>query len=75
MTTPHKCPVCDGSGMVWGSLPAFNQTDKPNEFTMIDRPCQHPCHACDGKGVVWAPATENDNPCVIHRNASHESQA
>lgn len=44
MSTPHKCPVCDGSGQV----PSQGST-----ATHVN------CGACNGAGIVWdhsAPA-------------------
>ncbi len=38
MSTPHKCPVCDGSGQV------------PSQFTTST---QANCSACNGSGIVW----------------------
>lgn len=35
--TPHKCPVCEGSG---------------NKLYLIAQET-HECHACEGKGVLW----------------------
>ena len=44
MTTPHRCPVCNGSGLVYGTL-----YHGPVE--------QVPCRSCNGTGVVWSPHT------------------
>ena len=40
--TPHKCPVCDGAGLV--SKPLYlggTGTD------------MYPCKCCEGKGIIW----------------------
>lgn len=42
MSTPHKCPVCEGSGQI---QIAPVTTDAGTRA----------CHACDGKGIVWSP--------------------
>lgn len=43
MSTPHKCPVCEGSGAVQGPK-------TKSGFDGIE------CHACEGKGIVWSPS-------------------
>ncbi len=41
--TPHKCPVCEGSGKL--------HQQNTYESTLVPQPkC---CHACSGTGVVW----------------------
>ena len=40
--TPHKCPVCEGSGYVY---------DKSGMCTSNILKC----HACSGTGIVWEP--------------------
>jgi len=46
MSTPHRCPVCGGKGMV----PAgFYQT---NPYGSIGNTDPETCRACDG-GIVW----------------------
>lgn len=44
MTTPHKCPVCEGRGSKLRNNP-LNHTSLLPE----------PCHACKGAGVLWEP--------------------
>jgi hypothetical protein len=39
--TPHKCPVCQGSGRVYGYLTTTAGAQSTE------------CHACGGKGVLW----------------------
>jgi len=51
MSTPHKCPVCDGAVVVsrhpWvaGDVPTCTAYGTET----------HPCKACNGTGVVWEP--------------------
>ena len=45
---PHKCPVCDGQGIV--SKPPHIAGD---QLTWTDNQTSHTCHACNGAGVVW----------------------
>ena len=46
---PHKCPVCDGSGLVSrppniaGDVSGWSGSGTPT----------YPCRACTGSGVVW----------------------
>jgi hypothetical protein len=46
---PHKCPVCQGTGIVsrppWIAGDIGEWTDSGNNT--------YPCKACDGKGVIW----------------------
>jgi len=46
MSTPHKCPVCDGMTTVKGD----------DVFT--GGPIEQPCPACKGTGVVWEPVIQ-----------------
>lgn len=48
-TTPHKCPVCNGTGLV--GIPPGVAGDR-QEF-VTSEPGPWPCRACDGKGVLW----------------------
>ena len=48
MSTPHQCPVCQGSGRLFAAL----QTGTAETLD---------CHACGGRGVVWSP--EEPKPC------------
>lgn len=47
MRTPHKCPVCCGTGLVdegfYGTSVGSNQLSLGAET----------CHSCSGTGVVW----------------------
>lgn len=44
MSTPHKCPVCEGSGLI------AETTEGGRNTHSVD------CHACEGKGIVWSPS-------------------
>lgn len=50
MRTPHKCPVCDGTGLVnrppWvaGDVPAWTDSSLG----------PYHCRACDGTGILWS---------------------
>lgn len=58
--TPHRCPVCGGTGNV--SQPPW----PPSEIvewpstTLVEWPTVtpvrqlYPCHACGGRGIVWS---------------------
>ena len=59
MTTPHKCPVCFGTG----KMTEFQQADFPEFGTSIPifgTGVQVTCHACSGKGIVWSPEVVQD---------------
>lgn len=43
--TPHKCPICDGTGNLKKAT-----RENPNFDFYVEYAS---CHACDGKGVVW----------------------
>ena len=46
---PHKCPVCDGSGLV--SRPPHIAGDVPTWDSYGT--ATYPCRACTGQGVLW----------------------
>ncbi len=52
---PHKCPVCDGQGIV--SKPPDIAGDV-RTWTSTDT--THTCHACKGTGIVWSEDEELD---------------
>lgn len=47
MSTPHKCPVCDGRGTV-AEAP-------PYSYGASTTGVEQMCHACGGTGIVWEP--------------------
>lgn len=53
---PHKCPVCEGSGVyvfvTIGSHVPTRETD--------------PCHACSGTGVLWRFESQHDGPATYY---------
>ena len=50
MNEPHKCPVCDGTGLV--SRPPYIAGDQPTwSSTSLD---PYPCKCCNGTGIVWS---------------------
>lgn len=49
MRTPHKCPVCDGSGKV--SRPPWVAGDQLTWDASTAEPYE--CQACNATGVVW----------------------
>ena len=46
-SVPHKCPVCDGRGLIYQDGPPVPGTN---------------CHACQGKGIVWSPVQGKEKP-------------
>ena len=46
--TPHRCPICNGSGQVDQSL------YKPTGHGSIGPQVRVSCRTCDGKGIVWS---------------------
>lgn len=51
--TPHKCPVCDGTGKASKSPQIAGDIDTWSSSNMS--PCG--CHACTGTGIIWEPET------------------
>jgi hypothetical protein len=49
---PHKCPVCDGTGLV--SRPPYIAGDI-NEWVSGTSAMTWTCCACSGTGIVWEP--------------------
>lgn len=54
---PHKCPVCNGQGLV--SKPPYIAGDQMQWISTNTGP--YPCHACGGTGIVWEPEEEEEN--------------
>jgi len=49
--TPHKCPVCDGTG---------------KENNCLDRGSNNVCYPCNGTGIVWERTTRNRPGLCTH---------
>jgi len=50
--TPHKCPICNGNGMVDAGF--YNQTS--GYWTSTEG--TEACRACNGTGIVWEKPIE-----------------
>lgn len=48
--TPHRCPVCNGTGMVSAGFYS-RASDQPTSTAYSTVP--ETCRSCDGKGVLW----------------------
>jgi len=48
-TKPHKCPVCNGTGLV--STPPGVPGDSDYTSTSCG---PYPCKPCDGLGIIWS---------------------
>lgn len=46
--TPHKCPVCGGTG--WRKSPPWTEDSSGTSAAKCS------CHGCGGTGLVWEPA-------------------
>jgi len=46
---PHKCPVCDGEGLVNSPPHLANEVFAQ----MAGQPGLYTCRACNGTGIVW----------------------
>lgn len=53
MSTPHRCPVCGGSGQV---PPWFYNRFEGGSTTCVPTPDM--CRSCGGTGVLWEPGGE-----------------
>jgi len=51
---PHKCPVCNGNGIVAGGF--YSQTSG----ICISDEVTEPCQSCNGTGIVWKKTTMKD---------------
>lgn len=56
--TPHKCPVCEGTGKV--SRPPWVAGDV-YEWVSSSSCGPYTCSACNGTGLVWS----NDNEAML----------
>lgn len=45
--TPHKCPICNGRGIVPGGF--YNSTSD----TWTSSTTSEPCRQCGGSGIIW----------------------
>jgi hypothetical protein len=63
---PHKCPVCDGSGLV--SRPPYVAGDQREWSSSSCGPW--PCKSCVGSGLLWAvpPNIQTQTPIMIQPN-------
>lgn len=57
-TIPHKCPVCDGTGLV--SRPPWIAGDVYEWSTTGTGP--YTCKVCHGTAIVWAHAPAEPAP-------------
>jgi len=48
--TPHRCPVCDGHGIVPGGY--YNVTKEVLHWTTTN--ASESCRACAGSGVIYS---------------------
>lgn len=44
---PHKCPVCDGSGIITTCRVVGGYSG------IITSNSENKCNACEGKGIIW----------------------
>lgn len=57
---PHKCPVCDGSGLV--SRPPGVAGDQETWTSNSVGPYQ--CRSCNGEGLLWMDDRDEPNALV-----------
>ena len=55
--TPHRCPVCGGSGLVDNGF--YDQTS--GTWTTSDN-TPETCKSCGGTGIVWEPQEVHHGP-------------
>ena len=58
MATPHKCPVCNGTGLV--SVPPGVAGDVETFTTASFGPWE--CRPCEGEGVLWRADDDGPSP-------------
>lgn len=71
MMTPHRCPVCNGTGLVPNGFYAVIGVDTYSDISTAGITCR----SCNGSGIVWPPVPdmfdithryrEGDNPTNI----------
>lgn len=52
---PHKCPVCNGTGLVHNG---FYNSIVQGQVTTDATP--ETCKTCNGQGIVWNPSITKD---------------
>lgn len=57
MAILHKCPVCDGTGLV--SRPLGIAGDQLTWSDTSARP--HQCKSCQGSGIIWETEEKEDD--------------
>lgn len=65
MSTPHKCPVCNGYGTV--SKPSNVLGDQNIWFSSVTSYI-YPCPACIGTGIIWEFEERKNNYPIIAPN-------
>ncbi len=50
MSSPHKCPICEGKGEVTRKLAQVGSV------VVCQKPLLFRCHGCQGQGLLWDPA-------------------
>lgn len=50
--TPHKCPVCEGRGMVPSTFYQSTAADGTGATSSLGT---ETCRTCGGTGIVWEP--------------------
>ncbi len=63
MKTPHKCPVCNGQGLL--TIPSWVAGDQESWVSSATGP--YPCHKCAGDKVIWS-----EEPGTIQIDDSEE---
>lgn len=59
MATPHKCPICNGTGKVRKLEEYCGPYDTTTTYPRFDFYVS--CRACNGSGILWEPVTEIPN--------------
>jgi len=71
MSTPHRCPICNGNGLVPNGF--YNQTSGMWCTTDTAPEC---CKSCNGKGIVWELDSsilfvqDNEQKCRMFRSSN-----
>lgn len=67
MSTPHKCPVCEGKGIVPNGFYLSLNTDYMSSNAAAEQ-----CRACTGTGIVYVPHPLMTQPNPIDEQAIEE---